>query len=48
MRSIRPAWLLLVAVTAVLFATTEAGAAVETAAEHAVIMDAETGQVLWA
>ncbi|HEY5047624.1 MAG TPA: D-alanyl-D-alanine carboxypeptidase family protein [Rhizomicrobium sp.] len=47
MRSIRPLWLLQVVVAAVLFGAAGAHAAIETSAEHAVIMDGETGQVLW-
>ena len=47
MRSIRPVWLLLIAAVA-MFGSPAVQAAVETAAEHAVIMDGESGQVLWA
>ena len=48
MRSIRPIRLLLIAAAAMLCATAGAAAAIETGAEHAVIMDGESGQVLWA
>jgi serine-type D-Ala-D-Ala carboxypeptidase (penicillin-binding protein 5/6) len=44
-RSLKP---LLIAAVALLFGMGAAQAAVETAAEHAVIMDAATGAVLWA
>lgn len=47
MRFIRPFHLLSVAVAALFCATATARAAIETAAEHAIIMDGETGQILW-
>ena len=48
MRSFRPVLLLLIAATFSIFGMAGAQAAIETAAEHAIIMDGETGQVLWA
>jgi D-alanyl-D-alanine carboxypeptidase (penicillin-binding protein 5/6) len=48
MRSMRPFLLILIAAVSVSFAVERAQAAIETGAEHAVIMDGETGQVLWA
>ncbi|MGD0191948.1 MAG: D-alanyl-D-alanine carboxypeptidase family protein [Rhizomicrobium sp.] len=47
MRSVRPISLLLLLLAPLVFATTAAQAAIETAAEHAVIMDGESGQILW-
>jgi D-alanyl-D-alanine carboxypeptidase (penicillin-binding protein 5/6) len=48
MRSIRPFLLVLIAAASLSFAVGGAQAAIETGAEHAVIMDGESGQVLWA
>jgi D-alanyl-D-alanine carboxypeptidase (penicillin-binding protein 5/6) len=48
MRSIRLFLLVLIAAVSLSFAVGGAQAAIETGAEHAVIMDGETGQVLWA
>jgi len=48
MRSLRPFRLLPIAVAALLSGLVGAHAAIETAAEHAIIMDGESGQVLWA
>src|ERR1700733_7914711 len=48
MRSLRCLSLLLVAIGVMSFGVQSASAAMETAAEHAVLMDGETGQVLWA
>ncbi len=48
MRSIRPFCLMLFAAAAMLFDSAGARAAIETSAEHAIIMDGEQGQVLWA
>jgi D-alanyl-D-alanine carboxypeptidase (penicillin-binding protein 5/6) len=48
MRSIRPFLLILIAAASVSFTVERAQAAIETGAEHAAIMDGDTGQVLWA
>lgn len=48
MRFVRPFRLLCVAVAASFSFLASAEAAIETAAEHAIIMDGDTGQVLWA
>lgn len=48
MRFFRPVRLLLVTVAATLFTTAATRAAIETAAEHAILVDGESGQVLWA
>src|ERR1700678_1412823 len=48
MRLLRCLLLLLVATGMAAFGVQGASAAMETAAEHAVLMDGETGQVLWA
>ena len=47
MQRMRAVWLILAAVTAMFSWTVGAQAAIDTPAEHALLMDGDTGQVLW-